>query len=149
MPIELPPDEGPLDASWREPLSAVARAIVGQHRYRFFDLSDFMIMAKVVRRPRPTLVLYKHYYTRRYINLDAGAHAYRYSAPRDLSRPGRYLPYRTLTAALDALVLWELPWMKPGLEEHRFERTWDERWDLHPDWDAVDEDDAEDLLWSP
>jgi hypothetical protein len=37
--------------------------VAGMRRYQFFDVGDFMIMCRILRPPRPSLVLYKHYYT--------------------------------------------------------------------------------------
>lgn len=134
MRYRFPSGDGPLDPEWFAPLEAVARALAGHPRARFFDLADFMVMCRLVRRGRPDLLLYKHYYTRRYINLDDAGHAYRYFPPRSLrSRShGRYLPYVDLLTAVDRLDLWELPWMKEGLEEHRLGLTCDDRWLLEP-----------------
>ena len=130
----LPPPDGPLDPSWWAPLEGVARLVVGEPAYQFFDLGDFMLMARLVRPPRPAITLYKHYWTRRYLNLDDAGHAYRYIAPREYSTSnGRYVAHRNLKDALDHLRLWELPWMKSSLDAYRFGRTWEERWALHPD----------------
>ena len=87
--LRLPP-------AWVEPLEAVARAVAGDPLYPFFDTDDFMIMARLLRRPRPSIVLYKHYYTRRYLNLDDAGHAYRYIGPRDANSQsdGRTSPTR-------------------------------------------------------
>ena len=134
--IVLPPDDDtPLDPSWTSPLESVERAIRGLHRYRHFELGDFMIMCRVLRRPRPDLVLSKHYWTRRYLNLDAAGHAYRYFPPKDPSstRSGQYRLHKDITRAMDQLDLWDLPWMKPGLEADRFGLSWQERWVIHPD----------------
>lgn len=76
MRLVFPSDHVPLSADWIRPLEAVARSIAGV-RFRFFDLDDFMIMAQIRRRERPDLHLYKHVYTRRYLNLDAAGHSYR------------------------------------------------------------------------
>ena len=133
--LVLPPDDDPLDPSWTSPLEAVGRAIRGVRRYQFFELEDFMIMCKVHRLPRPDLVLYKHYFTRRYLNLDAAGHAYRYFPPRDpaSTRSGQYRLHRNLPTAMDHLGLWQLPWMKPELLQHRYGLTWHERWVIHPE----------------
>jgi hypothetical protein len=140
--LAFPPDDGPVDPEWWAPLEAVARAITHEHRYRFFDLSDFMLMAKVVRRnPRPDVFLYKHCHTRHYLNLDEAGHAYRYVPPRELfGGSGRYLKHRSLRVALDGLELWALPWMNPGLAEHRHGLSWEDRWRLDPDCDAAGDD---------
>ncbi len=130
----FPPDDQPIDESWWAPLRGVARAVAGDPRYQFFDTHDFMMMCGINRRPRPRVILYKHRYTRHYLNLDDAGHAYRYIPRRKPGTgPGRYVLHRDLHAALDALGLWELPWMKDGLEEHRRGLSWEQRWSLHPD----------------
>jgi len=130
----FPPEDQPLDQSWWRPLEQVAQSVAGRPRYRFFDLSDFMMMCGINRAPRPRLILYKHSYTRRYLNLDDAGLAYRYIAPRETSSgSGRYLVHRTMEEALEALALWELPWMKPELEAHTGGLSWEDRWMLRPD----------------
>jgi len=128
MDYVFPPSDGPIDPAWVEPLEAVARAVAGDPLYRFFDTDDFMIMARLIRRPRPSIVLYKHYYTRRYLNVDDSGHAYRYIGPRDpdSQSDGRYVACKDLRVALNQLELWELPRMKPGLEQYRSRSSWDE-----------------------
>ena len=131
MKHEFPTGDGPLDPSWTAPLTSLARAVAGDPRHRYLDPDDFMIMGRVVRSPRPSINLYKHGYTRHYLNLDAHGQAYRYRAPRDLDKgDGRYLRYRTVDEALLALDLFELPWMKPGLAAERRGLDWEERWTL-------------------
>jgi len=69
-----------------------------------------------VRPPRPTITLYKHRYTRRYLNLDAAGTTYRYFPPRaGSSGHGQYRPHKDPSSALWGLGLWELPQMKPML----------------------------------
>ena len=131
--IVVPPD-GDLDDSWWAPLEAVTKVARADPRYRFFDIDDFQLMYKQVRRGRADLVMYRHFYIRRYLNLDHAGHAYRFVCPRPPSTaPCRYLHHRSLRDALDHLDLWELPWLKPALAEHRLGLTWSERWALHPD----------------
>lgn len=134
----FPPPEGPLDDSWTEPLTMVHRALAGVDRRpsdAFFDLADFMIMARVIRNGRPDIQLYKHVHTRKYLNVDAAGHTYRYRPPRNpnSTRLGSYWPHRSLRRAIEDLWLWELPWMKDGLAEHRRGLSWDERWLLFDD----------------
>lgn len=129
----FPPREGPLNASWTTPLEMVQSALQGGDRLPsddFFDLGDFMIMARVVRATRPDIQLYKHIYTRSYINVDPSGHTYRYHPPRDIDsdRPGSYRPHRSFRGAVKDLGLRELPWMKPGLEQHRRGIPWQDRW---------------------
>jgi hypothetical protein len=131
----FPFESRPLHDFWMKPLEAVARSVAGSPRAPFFDLSDFMIMDGILRRSRPTLVLYKHYYTRRYINLDEAGYAYRYIPPRDLfagTSNGRYVRHRDLLTAVDHLQLWLLPWMKPGLDRERQGLAFDDAWQLDP-----------------
>jgi hypothetical protein len=131
----FPYDDEPLHEMWLKPLNGVARLLAGHPRARFFDARDFMIMDGYLRRSRPTLVLYKHYYTRRYLNLDEQGHAYRYVAPRDVSATswnGRYVLHADLFAAVDHLRLWELPWLKPGLEQERRNIELHEPWRCRP-----------------
>ena len=71
--------------------------------------------------------MFKHVDTRRYLNLDVDGAAYRYD-----DGDGTYVRHETLRDAVDALGLWELPWLRPELAAHRRGRTWDQRWELHP-----------------
>lgn len=134
----FPPEDGPLDASWTTPLEMVHRALFGGERLpsdEFFDLEDFMIMARIARDQRPDINLYKHYFTRHYINIDDAGHTYRYCPPRsrDSTSSGSYWPHRSFRRAISDLGLWELPWMKPELERHRHGVSWDDRWLLYDD----------------
>jgi hypothetical protein len=125
MPFEFPDDDGPLAPDWFAPLQLVVEAQAGERLVHFLDLDDIMIMARVVRPPRPSIVLYKHAYTRSYLNLDADGQAYRYVPARNSSH-GRYLR-QPLDEGLRALGLDQLPWMKPGLEREQRGWSWDER----------------------
>lgn len=96
------------EAAWA-PLEQVARLTRASESLVSIAACEFMFMTRVDRRrPRPSIHLYKHIFTRRYLNLDAAGHAYRYIAPRDIMSdyPGRYVPHRSLTAALHHLELW-------------------------------------------
>jgi hypothetical protein len=101
------PSEGePLD-TWFAPLHLVADAIAGQPRYRRFATDDFMVMSRVLRGPRPSVLLYEHRITRRYLNLDDTGRPYRFVLTRSGAEThGRYQPHRDLRAALDHLALW-------------------------------------------
>ena len=126
MKYAFPTESEPLEP-WFEPLHLVAAAIAGNRLYRFFDCDDFMIMGRVVRTKRPDITLFKHRYTRRYLNLDATGRPYRYIPPRaDADGSGRYVVHRDLRIALFQLALWDLPWMKPGLEAERCDLSWEE-----------------------
>ena len=133
MRYEFPNQEGPLDVAWIEPLRMIERVLAQPGATvadSFFDLDDFMIMTRLIRSPRPSIVLYKHRHTRRYINLDDAGHAYRYyPPPRPDSRGnGQYRRHQDLRTAINNVGLWELPWMKEGLERHQYGWTFDERW---------------------
>jgi hypothetical protein len=133
--IVFPYEEQPLHETWLAPLDAVTRVVTGNPRFPFYDPADFMIMNQVLRRGRPTLVLYKHYYTRRYLNLGEAGHAYRHIPPKDIytsTHHGRYVPHRDLCTAMDHLQLWYLPWMKDGLEHDRRGLDFEEAWQLDP-----------------
>jgi len=123
------------DPAWAEPVFSVQRAL--EHSTfladRFFEPRDFLHRGKVLRSGRPDIFLFQHFYTRRYINLDASGHAYRYLPPKRDARPeylGQYRPHSDLRHAVDNLGLWEMPWMKPGLEEYRQGLPWSERYQL-------------------
>lgn len=136
--MQFPPTEGPLDDTWTSPLDMVRRALLGagrRHSDQFLDVADFMIMGRLVRPGRPDIVLYKHRFTRRYLNIDPDGHTYRYHPPRRLhsNHLGSYRPHRSLRAAVDHLGLRDLPWMKSGLEHHRCGVGWDERWSIFDD----------------
>ena len=134
MEYEFPAADEPIDPSWWAPLEAVARVAQADPRYRFFEIGDFMLMGKLVRRPRrPDILEYKHYFTRRYLHLDQAGHAYLYCPPKDIRRSGSHRLHRSLRAALDHLQLWELPWMKTSLDAERCGLAWRDRWLLHPD----------------
>lgn len=136
--FQFPPQEGPLDPSWKSPLEMVERAICGSDRLpsdAFFDVGDFMIMARLVRSGRPDIQMYKHIHTRRYISVDDAGHTYRYFPPRsrESGRSGSYRPHRSFRDAIEELQLWQLPWMKPELESHRRGLSWEDRWYLYDD----------------
>jgi hypothetical protein len=112
----------------------VEAAIAGQAFGRYFVVDDFMCMGMLHRNGRPNLILNKHVHTRRYLNLDATGHAYRYLAPPpESASSGQYRPYRDLVAAIDALHLYEMPWLYgSGFADRQLGLSWEERWD-HPD----------------
>lgn len=125
MALEFPPEIGPLPAEWFAPLTLVAASVAGERAAHFLDIADFMVTARVIRPPRPTIVEYKHVHTRSCLRLDAAGQAYRFVPVRG-SENGRYLR-RPLGHALAALGLDELPWMKPGLEGERRGLAWEDR----------------------
>jgi hypothetical protein len=93
-------------------VEAVARLVRSRPELPAFHEGEFMYMATVVRpRQDVRIHLYKHYDTRRYLNLDDGGHAYAYRGPtsndlEDRSGGGRYRRYRSLVDAVDHLQLW-------------------------------------------
>jgi hypothetical protein len=88
----------------------------------FFDPDDFMVVSWAVGDRPPGVQVFKHVDTRRVINLDADGVPYR----RD--ERGTWSRCATVREAVDALALWELPWLRPELAGHRRGRTWEERW---------------------
>lgn len=133
MNIEFPDPDRPLDDEWIAPLTLVSSSVRNNPRYQFFDVGDFMVMGRSVRKSRPDITIYKHYFTRSPLHLDAAGTAYRYIPPKDFERgDGRYVKHKSIEAALDDVGTWELPWLKPGLELYRFGIDWDQRWLLHP-----------------
>jgi hypothetical protein len=133
--LELPPrDEHPLDPVWWAPLVAVAALVAGNEDHRFFDIADFMLLARLKRGSRPRIFLYKHAFTRHDLNLDELGNAYRYVAPGpNATGRGQYRKLPDIDQAVSALRLWELPWMKPGLEDQRCGLDWDHRVPLRPE----------------
>jgi hypothetical protein len=91
-----------------EPLERVAKLTIVNPDLPVIDPGHFMYMARLQSPGRPGLNLYKHYYTRHYLNLDDAGHAYAFAG---LSRPrdGRRQPfddagmYRLLPDLLTAL----------------------------------------------
>jgi hypothetical protein len=130
------PDQAELTgcSHWCRPLHMVERAIAGQAFAKYFVVDDFMCMGMLHRRGRPNLILNKHRLTRRYLNLDAEGHAYRFLPPRpESSSNGQYRPHADLVTAIDNLRLFEMPWLSwSGFESECRGLEWHERWD-HPD----------------
>ena len=87
---------------------------------RLFDVDDFMIMGGWRRNGKPLLYLYKHGFTRRYLNIDADGEAWRYVEPKrlDSNHPGRFIRLPSLESAVNSLGLWEMPWMDPDRFGH-------------------------------
>jgi hypothetical protein len=116
MRVQFPEGDGPLDPEWFRPLFDLFPTIPAEGSLKYFDPDDFMVMGRIVRPPRPSITLYKHRYTRRYLNLDASGQAYRYFAPPlGSGRSGQYRQHKELRSALSGLGLWELPQLKPML----------------------------------
>ena len=138
MRYEFPNQEGPLDVAWIEPLRMIERVLAQPGATvadSFFDLDDFMIMTRLIRSPRPSIVLYKHRHTRRYINLDDAGHAYRYyPPPRPDSRGnGQYRRHQDLRTAINNVGLWvALDEGGPGAPPYGW--TFDERWTVAGSW---------------
>lgn len=130
--LAFPPEAGPIGPAWWAPLEQAVERVGGDPRYPFLDIDDFMLMYRAVRRSRPDVYAYKHRFIRRYLHLDAEVRAYRWVPFRNPDRHGgRYLRHRRLRDAFDHLDLWELPWLKPGLEAYQQGLSWEER---EPPW---------------
>jgi len=94
--------EFPEEPDWR-PLTAVAR--LSRSTDALPSLDEDMYMAAVVsRRDALRIHLYKHWETRRYLNLDDGGHAYQYCGLLDVDEAdgsgGTYRLQRSLGSAL-------------------------------------------------
>lgn len=87
------------DPAWWTALERVALLVSGTVGLPFFVACEFMYMGTAVHRRRP-LWLYKHGWTRMYLNLDDAGHAYRYVGARN-----RYVAHRSLRQALGHLEL--------------------------------------------
>jgi hypothetical protein len=95
----------------------------------FFDPDDFMLVTWCRRDRAPGVDVFTHVDTRRSLNLDPDGVPYRH-VPEAAPGAGRYERHRTLRAAVDALGLWELPWLRPDLATHRRGLSWDRRFEL-------------------
>ncbi len=139
-------DIGPECTHWCAPLHMVTKALDGADFARHFNPNDFMVMAALKRRGKPLLYLYKHSYTRRYLNVDAAGGVWKYCAPKDLTSDsrGRYVRLRDLRTAIMRLELWLLPRMDP----RRFGGPELADWGNGDDWDDVPWAAADTYDWS-
>jgi len=102
MPIWYPPKGSANDPAWWEALRRVSALTLQAPDLPTLHPCEFMFMGRVDRRRRASIWLYKHIWSRNYINLDDAGHAYRYIPPRDIMSdyPGRYVAHRGLRNAL-------------------------------------------------
>jgi len=91
----------------------------------FFDPDDFMLVSWAIVDCPAHVKVFKHVDTRRYLHLDVDGNAYRADGA------GGFVRHATLRDAVDALGLWELPWLRPELAAHRRGVTWEQRWARH------------------
>ena len=101
----------------------------------FFDPDDFMLLSWALDDCPAPVKVFKHVDTRRYLNLDRDGAPYRADG-------GGYVRHATLRDAIDALGLWELPWLQPELAAHRQGLAWEDRWLLHDELTGADLDRA-------
>jgi hypothetical protein len=94
------------------PLERVAELTIVSPDLPVIDPGHFMYMARLESAGQPDLNLYKHYYTRYYLNLDDTGHAYAFIGPGrrrkgapPLSDAGLYEPLPDLLTALERLDL--------------------------------------------
>lgn len=114
--VVFPPDNPTGECNkWCAPLHEFYERIQHHPHAVFFDVDDFMLMSGWRRSGRPLLILCKHHYTRRYLNVDAAGDVWRYVAPRNDSdpSPGTYRRLTGVDEALERLGLEEMPWMDP------------------------------------
>jgi hypothetical protein len=103
MSLWTPSDDEDPDPAWWRPLELVTFVVAADRSLPTLDIGLFMLMGRADRRSRPRIWLYQHCETRRYLNLDDDANAYRYIAPRDVLNArstGRYVRHRDLRTAL-------------------------------------------------
>jgi hypothetical protein len=94
----------------------------------FFDPDDFMLISWCTPGRPAGVQVYRHVDTRKRLALDGDGRAYR-CPPADLDVS--WTRHATLRDAIDALDLWEMPWLRPDLAVHREGRSWDERFELY------------------
>jgi len=114
--LVFPPDNPTGECTeWCGPLHQFQERIAHLAIAQFFDIDDLMCMGGWRRPGRPLLILSKHIYTRRYLNIDMAGDVWKYVAPRELSdeRSGMYRRLKTVDEALARLGLHEMPWMDP------------------------------------
>jgi hypothetical protein len=119
----------------RVPLDRVRLAVKGKAFAKYFDVDDMMYMFSARVDGFPPLHHYKHRDTRGYLIVDDDGTTYQWTEPDDwgdhYEKLGTFTVLPSLVEALDGLHLFELPWMKVGLEAERRGLTWDER-SQHP-----------------
>jgi hypothetical protein len=91
----------------------------------FFDPDDFMLVSWCGGDRPPGVNVFRHVDTRGVIGVDGNGVPFRRDPDDGWKR------CTTFREAVDALGLWELPWLRPDLAAHRQGHTWDERWELH------------------
>ncbi len=115
-PMMFPPNSRTNECDeWCAALHLVESKVVDLPDGKFFDVDDFMIMGGWHRRGKPMIYLYKHGFTRRYINVDMDGIAWRYVPPAQLDDDhlGHYRRLSGLNVAVARLELWEMPLMVP------------------------------------
>ena len=86
----FPRPDDDYDPAWWAVIEAVAKTTMQDDRLASIHPGEFMMMGREDRPDRPRIWLYKHIWTRRYLNLDDACQAYMYvSYPRD----DRYVGY--------------------------------------------------------
>lgn len=126
--VVFPPDDrtGECD-EWCAPLHLFQEQSADHPDAVFFDVDDFMLMCGWQRAGKPLLLLGKHRYTRRYLNVDMAGDVWRYVPPRKFSdrSPGTYKRLSGIDEAMDNLELCEMPWLNPDRFGHlQGDRCW-------------------------
>ncbi len=137
MRCQPPPEPSHLLARRFAPLRLVAEKLRASAvpADAFFSPDDFLCVSWAVDCPGHVKV-FKHVDTRKLLNLDGDGAAYRTDGD------GEYVRHTTLREAVDAVGLWELPWLRPDLAGHRRGRSWDQRFDLYAELTGADLDRA-------
>jgi hypothetical protein len=112
------------------PLEGVALVARSRADLPSFHEGEFMYMATLFSAPDDLrLHLYKHFDTRRYLNLDVEGRAYAHlgeaAGTADPRSAGRYQRYRTLADAIDRVELWLFD-LEPGFHRSFPPEEWPE-----------------------
>ena len=91
----------------------------------FFDPEDFMFVSWALEGCPTHVKVFRHVDTRKHLSLDRDGTPYRDTGD------GTYVRHATLRDAVDALGLWELPWLRRELAPHRQGLAWEDRWLLY------------------
>lgn len=102
MTIWVPEEGQDNDPRWWEPLEQLTERVAADPSLPTIMPCEFMFMGRADLRGRPSIWLYKHVDTRRYLNLGDDCRAYRYVPPEDVmsADQGRYLLHSEIRRAL-------------------------------------------------
>jgi hypothetical protein len=107
---------------WCEPMHMVERALAGTSYAELYCIEDFMCMGLYEQQGGPSILLSKHKWTRRYLDLGLDGTACRYRAPLDYGGAdgGSYVRHANL---LDAIAHLELELVPDWWRQNRLRRV--------------------------